>query len=324
MLQGVDGDVRGEVVDPVERHVPRRRVGLRRRDPDQQRTRQPGTGGDRDGGDVARAHPGRRQRPVHGRNHRLQVRPGGHLGHDAAEARVLVDRRGDLVGEQLHPARVVERDDADAGLVAGGLDPQDDRVTAAPSASCSVRAAGPVVVAAQADDREPLALVQGTGGVVVRADLQEHRRAQRVGGREQPAQERTADPAALVRGVDADRVDLGLGARRAADHGDAAVADQLPVDPGGQVGVARAQLLPERAPRSRARRRGRAPAPARRSGPRRPRAGPRSRLGGSHRRAPSSGADRLARPGCHGVGSAQVQRLERAGSRAGPQCVDRA
>ena len=64
---------------------------------------------------------------MHGWNHRLQVRPRGHLGHDAAEPRVLVDRRRDLVGEQLHPARVVDRDDADSGLVAGGLDTQHDR-----------------------------------------------------------------------------------------------------------------------------------------------------------------------------------------------------
>ena len=37
VLQGVDGDVRGEVVDAVERHVPGRGVGLGRGDADEQR-----------------------------------------------------------------------------------------------------------------------------------------------------------------------------------------------------------------------------------------------------------------------------------------------
>ena len=62
-----------------------------------------------------------------------------------------------------------------------------------------------------------------------------------VGDREQVAQQRPADAAALVGGVDADRVHLGLGTR----HADARVADDDVVDPGGDVVEARPQLLPE-------------------------------------------------------------------------------
>jgi hypothetical protein len=54
------------------------------------------------------------------------VGPGGHLGHHAAEAGVLVDGGGDLVGEQLHPPTVVERDDTDTRLVARRLDADHD------------------------------------------------------------------------------------------------------------------------------------------------------------------------------------------------------
>jgi hypothetical protein len=63
---------------------------------------------------------------VHGGHHRLQVRPGRHLGHDATEPGVFVHRGRHLVGEQLHPTRVVEAHHADTRLVARGLDPQDD------------------------------------------------------------------------------------------------------------------------------------------------------------------------------------------------------
>src|SRR6476660_4926987 len=48
--------------------------------------------------------------------------PAGHLGHHSAEPDVLLDTGGDFVREQL-----VAADDADAGLVAGGLDAQDQR-----------------------------------------------------------------------------------------------------------------------------------------------------------------------------------------------------
>ena len=64
--------------------------------------------------------PGGLAGPLDGRHHRLEVGPAGDLRHDAAEAGVLVDAAGDRVGEQR-----VAADDADAGLVAGGLDAED-------------------------------------------------------------------------------------------------------------------------------------------------------------------------------------------------------
>ena len=66
--------------------------------------------------------PGGGQRPVHRRDHRLQVRPGGHLGHHPAEPGVLLDAGGDLVGQQLPATH-----DAHPRLVAGGLDANDQR-----------------------------------------------------------------------------------------------------------------------------------------------------------------------------------------------------
>ena len=123
VLQLVDGDVRGEVVDAVERLVraparrpwpPRRRPAARRsgrarRSPRPRRCR--------------RRHAGVGERPVHRRHHRLEVRPGGDLGDDAAEALVLGHRRGQRVGQQGVPAH-----EPDAGLVAGRLEPQDQRL----------------------------------------------------------------------------------------------------------------------------------------------------------------------------------------------------
>ena len=67
--------------------------------------------------------PGRLAGPLDRRHHRLEVGARGDLGHDAAEARVLLDRRGHGVGQQRLPA-----DDADPGLVARGLDAQDERL----------------------------------------------------------------------------------------------------------------------------------------------------------------------------------------------------
>ena len=55
-----------------------------------------------------------------GGDHRLDVRPGGDLRDDASEAGVLLDRRSERVGQQDPVAH-----DADAGLVAGGLEAQD-------------------------------------------------------------------------------------------------------------------------------------------------------------------------------------------------------
>ena len=53
---------------------------------------------------------------------RLDVRPGGDLGHHAAEPLVQVL----LARDQVRPNGEAVLDDRDRGLVAGGLDPQGD------------------------------------------------------------------------------------------------------------------------------------------------------------------------------------------------------
>ena len=122
VLELVDGDVRGEVVDAVERLAEPDRERLGGRDTDEQRAGQAGSAGDGDRVDVVRRDAGRLAGPLDGRDHRLEVRPAGDLGHDAAEPGVLVDAARDRVGQQR-----VAADDPDAGLVAGGLDAEDER-----------------------------------------------------------------------------------------------------------------------------------------------------------------------------------------------------
>jgi hypothetical protein len=136
VLQRVDGDVRGEVVDAVERHVPGRGVGLGGGHADEQRPGQAGTGGHRDRVDVAGAHPGRREGAADGRDHRVEVGAGRHLRHDAAEAGVLLDAGGHLVGQQLRRG-AVGPDDPDPRLVARGLDAQHDHVRASRRMVCA-------------------------------------------------------------------------------------------------------------------------------------------------------------------------------------------
>ena len=123
MLELVDGDVGGEVVDAVDRLAEADRQRLGRGDADEQRAGQAGAAGHGDRVDVVQPDAGGLAGPLDGRHHRLEVGPAGDLGHDAAEAGVLLDAAGDRVGEQRVPA-----DDADTGLVAGGLDAEDQRL----------------------------------------------------------------------------------------------------------------------------------------------------------------------------------------------------
>jgi hypothetical protein len=119
-------DVGPQVVDPEQRQVVGEREPLGRRHPDQQRADQAGPGGDGDGVDVGQAHAGLDQRLVHRGQHQLEVGPGRDLGDHAAEGRVQLRLGGHDVGAQRQPIL----DDADGGLVAGGLDAQDQHALA--------------------------------------------------------------------------------------------------------------------------------------------------------------------------------------------------
>ena len=122
VLDEVDRDVADQVVDAVERLAGRGGQRLGRGESDHQRTHQAGPGGDSDGVQFGQVDVGLGERAPQRRHHRLQMGPRSHLGDDPAPARVLIDRGRDHVGQQLPPAH-----DADAGLVAGGLDAQHQR-----------------------------------------------------------------------------------------------------------------------------------------------------------------------------------------------------
>ena len=119
VLELVDGDVGGQVVDAVQRLPETERERLRRRDAHEQSAGESGAAGDRDRVDLVKGHPGGLAGPLEGGHHRLEVGPAGHLGHHPAEPGVLVDAAGDGVREQG-----VAADDAHAGLVARRLDAQ--------------------------------------------------------------------------------------------------------------------------------------------------------------------------------------------------------
>ncbi len=122
VLKLVHGDMRGQVVNPVQRLAECERIRLGGGHPDQQRALQARPGRDGDRVDLRRADTGPGERALEGRDHRLQVRPAGHLGHHTAEPRVFLDAGSYRVGQQFVPA-----DQPDAGLIAGGLDAQNER-----------------------------------------------------------------------------------------------------------------------------------------------------------------------------------------------------
>ena len=124
VLQLVDGDVRDEVVDAVERLVVGQRERLGRRDAHEQCASEPGPAGDRDRVDVLHPQAGLRVGLLQGRDHRLEMGPAGDLRHDAPEPGVLVDAGRDRVGQQLGAP-----DDAHTGLVARRLDAEDEGLT---------------------------------------------------------------------------------------------------------------------------------------------------------------------------------------------------
>jgi hypothetical protein len=96
-------------------------VGLGRRHPDQQRPGQAGADGDRDRVDVGEADPAEGAGLLDGRVEQVDMGPRGDLGHHPAVAGV----QGLLVGEHVGADPAAVLDQGHAGLVAGGLDAQD-------------------------------------------------------------------------------------------------------------------------------------------------------------------------------------------------------
>ncbi len=119
VLQRVGGDVPGQVMDAVQRHPGRVRQRLRPGQAHLQRARQAGPGGDGDRVDLVQPQSGLVEGLPDDRVEGVQVRAGGDLGHDAAEAGVLVHARRHHVREQFAVPH-----DSRAGLVARRLDPQ--------------------------------------------------------------------------------------------------------------------------------------------------------------------------------------------------------
>src|SRR5690348_1224231 len=117
--------MRGEVVDAVQRLVEGKCIGLGRCDPDEQRTGQARPSRDRDRVDLTQCHAGLLESSMDGGDHRLQVRTARNLWYDAAEACMFVHAGGKRVGKKFAAAN-----DADAGLVARGLDPEHQRLDA--------------------------------------------------------------------------------------------------------------------------------------------------------------------------------------------------
>ena len=97
---------------------------LRRSRPDEERPRQPGTGGHRDGVDVRQSDAALPARTFEGRNDRLQMRAARDLGNHPTEARVLIHAGGNGIDKEFSAA-----DDSDPGLIAARLDAEDDRLS---------------------------------------------------------------------------------------------------------------------------------------------------------------------------------------------------
>ena len=114
-------DVPFEVVDRDERLVVGEGQRLGEVPADQQRAGQPRPERRGHGVDLAHRAAGLRQRFVEHRDDRADVLAGRQLGDDAAVRGVHLDLRSDDAGEQVTPVF----DDADGGLVAGGLDAED-------------------------------------------------------------------------------------------------------------------------------------------------------------------------------------------------------
>ena len=123
VLELVDSDVGRQVVHAVQRLAQRDRQRLRGGDADEERAGQARPSGHGQGVDVTETDPCRLAGSLDRGHHRLEVGAGGDLGHHAAVPCVLLHRGRDGIGEEC-----VAPHDTDTGLVARGLDAQDERL----------------------------------------------------------------------------------------------------------------------------------------------------------------------------------------------------
>ena len=119
-----------EMVDAEQRNAACEGEGLRGREADEQRPDQARPRRGRDEPDFGQSHSGLRERLLEHRGQVLQMRAGRQLRHDAAVARVRPHLRGDDVGSD----RPVVAEYGHRGLVAGGLDAEDDQAALRPTA----------------------------------------------------------------------------------------------------------------------------------------------------------------------------------------------
>jgi hypothetical protein len=121
VVEHVGVHVGDQVVDPDQGLVQGQGVGLGRRHPDQQGPGKAGADRDRDRIDVGEPGPAEGAGLFDRRVEQVDVGSGGDLGHHPAVAGV----QGLLVGEHVGTDQAAVGDQGHPGLVAGGLDPQD-------------------------------------------------------------------------------------------------------------------------------------------------------------------------------------------------------
>jgi hypothetical protein len=120
VLQQINRDMPDQMVDPVQRLVQCVPERLGAGQADYQRAHQTRPDGHRDTVDFGQINVCRRAGALQRRHHGLEVRPASHFRYHAAKPHMFLDAGGHLVGKQLMAAN-----NANAGLVAGGLDAQD-------------------------------------------------------------------------------------------------------------------------------------------------------------------------------------------------------
>lgn len=136
VLDDIDGDVRREVVHAIQGPAQSQRESLRGGDPDHQGARQTRPARDRDGVEIAQRDAGLSAGPLDRRHHGLQVRPARDFRDHAPEARMEIDTARDGIDKEG-----LATHDPDTGLIAGGLDAENEGLLAAhPAASEVARA----------------------------------------------------------------------------------------------------------------------------------------------------------------------------------------